>query len=136
MKITREEDYALTFLAALGANFNRGYLSLEEIAEKNSLPLPFLKKIARSLKAAGLLLVKEGKNGGYTLAEKPQNLTVGKIISIYNPKPTLTNCIKGRMISCPRLASCQTRTAWDKVSKMLYENLDRIKLSDFSKNSF
>ncbi|MFD1702541.1 RrF2 family transcriptional regulator [Methylopila henanensis] len=50
------------------------------IAERNDLPKKFLDAILTDLRNAGLLLSKKGRNGGYTLAKRPEDISMGAII--------------------------------------------------------
>lgn len=133
MKISREEDYAIALMAILSKNRSKGYLSLGEISRRHRLPFVFLKNIARRLKLAGLVAVREGREGGYKIARKPQPVTLGQILSAFNSRTSLTSCVKGQIARCPVYQNCQNRESWDKISRLIYGNLNRIKLNDFMK---
>jgi Rrf2 family iron-sulfur cluster assembly transcriptional regulator len=49
--------------------------SVKEIAERTSLPQPYLEQILLSVKGAGLVRSKRGVGGGYVLAYPPEDIT-------------------------------------------------------------
>ncbi|MBI4054468.1 MAG: Rrf2 family transcriptional regulator [Candidatus Doudnabacteria bacterium] len=135
MKITKAEDYAITFVSALVSHYQgNDYLSIAEIAAVYNLPRPFLKKIAERLKTAGLLAVKEGRHGGYRLRRSPQNLSVGSVLRAFNPQPFLTTCLVAEhQARCPLYDSCVSRSAWEKITARLYRDLHKLKFENFIK---
>jgi len=127
MKITKEEDYAVTFLVALAKHYNKGYLGLHEISKKYSLPEMFLKQIAQKLKKTGYLKVKEGRGGGYKLAKPTKQISLDEILKVFNPQPFLTSCsdCHGQK-TCGIYDKCQTRKNWEQVSDTIYKQLGSI----------
>ncbi|MEK9181183.1 MAG: Rrf2 family transcriptional regulator [Patescibacteria group bacterium] len=133
MKITRQEDYALTVSSALAENFRRGFTSLNQIANQYRLPKPFLKKIAGQLKRAGLVKVREGRNGGYRLTRSPQKISAEEILRVFNPQILVTKCLsENEKILCARYATCQARQTWQAISQQFYANLKKINLVQIS----
>lgn len=133
MKITRAEDYALTFSSALAGNFYRGFVPLNEIARQYNLPRPFLKKIAGRLKHAGLIEVREGRGGGYRLIRSPQKISAEEILRVFNPQKLMTKCLaKNEKILCAKYATCQARQTWQAISRQFYANLKKINLVQIS----
>lgn len=129
MKITKAEDYAISLMAELAINPKK-FHSLNHIAEKRSLPEPFLKKIAHQLKNAGLIAVKEGRTGGYRLAKPPQKISLEEILKIFNPRPFLTACIlKNPAVKCLKYNTCSSRKTWGIISRSFYKNIRKINLS-------
>ncbi len=134
MKITRAEDYAISLVSALAENFSAGYLSLHQIARQRALPLPFLKKIAHMLKEAGLVSVREGRDGGYRLSRDPKKITLEEVMKVFNPRLALASCIlDGSQNKCPKFASCALRKPWQNISDAFYQNLRKITLNQLAK---
>ena len=65
--------YGLNLLIILARN--QGRMSLKQIAIQGHMPYRFLTKIVRQLISAGLIQAKEGKNGGYSLLQKPKQIS-------------------------------------------------------------
>jgi len=136
MKITKAEDYAVTLVSALARNFSQGPVSLRTIARKQRLPQLFLKKIARQLKAAGLLSVREGRGGGYSLNKSPDQLSLKEVLRVFNPQPLVTSCLDwDHKIKCGIYNTCTTRRTWEAVSRSFYDNLQHITFGELIKKS-
>ena len=55
--------------------------SVKEIAERTSLPQPYLEQILLSVKGAGLVRSKRGVGGGYVLVYPPEEITLADIVA-------------------------------------------------------
>jgi len=56
-------------------------MTITQIATSQDLPKKFLEQILLALKSASLVRSKAGPKGGYELANSPNNITVGMILS-------------------------------------------------------
>ena len=137
MKISRQEDYAIIFVSALLEENRSGhYLKLAFIAKKYGLPLAYLRKIALALKTAGVVTVKEGRNGGYRLAGTPGALTLGQVLGAFSPRLFLTNCVStNHSRRCLVYEHCPSRLVWQKISREFTRDLYKIKFQEFIKQS-
>jgi Rrf2 family iron-sulfur cluster assembly transcriptional regulator len=54
---------------------------VKEIAERTSLPQPYLEQILLAVKGAGLVRSKRGVGGGYVLARPPEEITLAEIVA-------------------------------------------------------
>lgn len=133
MKISRAEDYAITLVAALASRYDQGFISLAVISREYALPEAFLKHIARTLKSAGLLAVKEGRSGGYRLARNPATLPVGAVLKAFNPAPLLTSCmLTEHQVQCPSFKRCASKKAWQEISRQFYQKLNTLTFGQFT----
>jgi Rrf2 family iron-sulfur cluster assembly transcriptional regulator len=71
--------YALLALAYLALNKDR-LVKVEEIAEVQKIPKPFLSKIFHKLARERLLRSYKGPTGGFTLAVPPEQITIMDVI--------------------------------------------------------
>lgn len=79
MKLTRTEEVAILIVSVL-ASRNGRRVPLRDISASHGISMLFLKKIARSLRQAGIIDSKEGAGGGYILAREPSLISVQDII--------------------------------------------------------
>ena len=100
-----------------------GPLSLVSVSKDHGVSLAFLKKIVRSLRAAGLVRSKEGVGGGYTLARKPQSISLWEIISAMNAQESVRT-------ACPLNASCLPQHIRARLNNSIKERLERISLKE------
>ena len=73
VKVSTRGDYAARALLSP--------TSVKEIAERTSLPQPYLEQILLAVKGAGLVRSKRGVGGGYVLARAPEDITLAEIVA-------------------------------------------------------
>ena len=79
MKHTSKTVYGLKFMLHLASTYNEGWLSLIDVAEKESISVKFLENIVAAIKSKGLLKVKRGAHGGYSLSKSPSAISLKEI---------------------------------------------------------
>ncbi|MCL5435892.1 MAG: Rrf2 family transcriptional regulator [Patescibacteria group bacterium] len=132
MKISRQEDYAITFVTALLNAPTGHYIRLSNVAKKYRLPEAYLRKIAHTLKTAGVVSVKEGRAGGYRLAMPARELTVGRVLGAFAPQVFTTECdSEDHSKHCTLYAICPSRLAWQNVTHKLTRDLYKMKFQEF-----
>jgi Rrf2 family transcriptional regulator, cysteine metabolism repressor len=82
MRLSKRSEYGLRAVVQLAADFNRGFIQIRQISRREKLPNKFLESILRSLKSAGLLMAKVGASGGYKLADRPETITIGQLLTV------------------------------------------------------
>ena len=80
MKISTKGRYAIRVMMDLAMNENEKFISLKDIAERQQLSNKYLEQIIAMLNKAGFLKTSRGNNGGYKLAKKAEEYTVGDIL--------------------------------------------------------
>ncbi|WP_437227159.1 RrF2 family transcriptional regulator [Planctomicrobium sp. SH661] len=80
MKLSRKSDYALRALFELVAQDGRGPISIREIAERNFIPRRFLEQIMIDLRLKGWVKSIAGRDGGFVLARRPGEITMGEVV--------------------------------------------------------
>ena len=68
-------------------------LQASELAKRQQLPRKFLEAILLELTRHGLIQSKLGRSGGYVLARKPGDITVGEIIRVLEGPLALIPCV-------------------------------------------
>src|SRR5207342_225154 len=80
MRMSTRGDYAARALLSLALHGSDRPTSVKEIAERTSLPQPYLEQILLAVKGAGLVRSKRGVGGGYVLARDPSEITLADIV--------------------------------------------------------
>src|ERR1039457_1693378 len=96
LKISRKSDYGLLFLAYLARFYDSRLVSLTEAAEKNNIPLPYLRKLAGDLTKSKIIESREGVKGGYRLAKSPSETTISDVLSVFEKTVAPVACLDGR----------------------------------------
>ena len=126
--LSKKTDYGIELMVALAKNYKRGFLSLREIAKEKKLPLKFLEQIAGQLRDAYLIEAKEGKGGGYFLADKPKNISLGEIIAVLEGQDIFAGCS-----GCPRAGLCSHEEVWSEVKQTVKTKMEDKTLEDLIK---
>ncbi len=80
MKISKRCQYALRAVFELGLRKTDQPVKIQEIAGAQNIPPRFLEVILNQLRHAGFVDSRRGSEGGYMLAQAPEDLTVGQVI--------------------------------------------------------
>ena len=130
MRISAKERTGLRAMAELARHYGRGPVSLSEIARAQDLHLPYLERVAASLRRAGLLRSVRGAHGGYMLSKDPSSVSVGDIFRAVEGSLMTLDCMRADGSGCCREQTCATRSVWQIVAVRLGETLDNTSLAD------
>ena len=79
MRVTAKVDYAVRASAELAAASGEGPVKGDRIAQSQQIPLKFLESILLELKHAGLVQSQRGADGGYWLAQPPEEISLADV---------------------------------------------------------
>ncbi len=130
MRLSAKERTALRAMAELARRYGEGLISLNEVAEAEGLPLSYLEQIASALRRSGLIHSARGVHGGYQLARKPEEITVGDIFRAVEGSLMTLDCMGADGSTCAREPICATRAIWLTVFDRLSDTLDHLSLAD------
>ena len=63
------------------------------------------------------------------LAKKPDDITLGQIVRLFEGQSDLVECVS-RPEKCSMSDDCQVRLAWQDATRVLYEKLDATTIAD------
>ena len=130
MKFSTKGRYALRIMADLAIHDNGEYIRLKDIAERQSITLKYMEQIMPLLTRAGYVRSYRGNNGGYMLARKPREYTVGEILRTTEGSLAPIPCIEEQPNQCPRKEYCPTLSFWEGLGKLIDEYVDGVTLAD------
>ena len=83
MKLSLKVEYACRVLAQLSRTFgNNQFSHIEELAAQEEIPANYLVQILNELRNGGLINSRRGKQGGYSLAKPPSEITLYEIVTV------------------------------------------------------
>ena len=107
MKISKKSDYALRALFTLVEHYRQGPISIRELAQRNDVPKRFLEHIMLDLKSQGWVASQPGKNGGYVLAQRPDEISMGQVVRYFDGLLAPINCVSVNQYErCSQEAVC------------------------------
>lgn len=130
MKISTKGRYALRMLLDLAEHKNDGYIALKDIASRQGISKKYLEQIIPVINKADILRTNRGFQGGYMLANSPENYTVGQILRLTEGSLSPVACLDQEPNRCPRCEDCMTLPVWQGLNRVIAEYLDGITLQD------
>lgn len=125
--VRRDADYAVRALVMIACN--DGFVQTSEIARTQEIPFDFLQKILRKLRDAGIVKVKRGAGGGFTLSWPAQDIRLLSVIEAVQGPIAVNRCFLGRN-KCPRQKACPVRDKLKVVQESIRELLAEITLKE------
>jgi Rrf2 family iron-sulfur cluster assembly transcriptional regulator len=130
VKVSTRGDYAARALLSLALHSEDRPTSVKEIAERTSLPQPYLEQILLAVKGAGLVQSKRGVGGGYVLARPPEQITLAEIMAAVDG-PLIT--LMGEHDHCE--GHCILQEVWVCVSDEMRQILEGFTLAELVKRT-
>lgn len=118
MEISRRTDYGVRVILDLASMPLGVRASTLEIAERQSIPGPFLAKIIAQLSLAGLVTTHRGAGGGVVLAQMPAEITMLQVIEALDGPIQLNRCLLDAD-ACPQESHCPVHQIWAKAQEDL-----------------
>ena len=114
--LSRKTKYAINALLHLAREFGRGPLRVSDLAVENNIPQKFLEAILLELRNAGILGSKKGKNGGYYLMKRPEEVNLAQVLRLMDGAIALLPCVSlnyyERCMECKDEEVCSIREAF------------------------
>ena len=135
MMISTKGRYALRVMLDLAEHDEGDYVVLMDIAQRQGLSEKYLEGILATLSRGGFVLAMRGRGGGYKLARRPEEYTVGSILRQTSGSYAPVACLEEETNSCERAGRCETLPMWTKLNKLLDDFFDGITLADLMSGS-
>lgn len=125
MRLSTKSRYGLRALFDIAYNCGEASAQIQDISQRQQISPRYLEQIFQNLKRAGLLKSKRGPQGGYSLARKPDQITVLEILNATEQDVLMVECAgasskkKKRKQDCPFEGKCVTQTVWTEANDML-----------------
>jgi Rrf2 family transcriptional regulator, cysteine metabolism repressor len=131
MKLSTKGKYGVRAVFEIARNYGKGPISIKGIAERQGISFSYLEQILHKLGKAGLVESVRGPAGGYLLARKPSDLTIGDIVRVLEGPIALSHCLEpGESADCYQADDCLAKMVWAKVGAKIEEALDSISFHD------
>ena len=120
-------------LTRLAKEFGKGTLMINEIAESEKIPKRFLESILLELKKNGYLGSKLGKNGGYFLLKKPEEVNLLEIVRLFEGSIALLRCTSQKYYMpcehCKDEETCSIRGTFKDIRDYTFNKLEKTSLA-------
>ncbi|WP_031515599.1 RrF2 family transcriptional regulator [Desulfofalx alkaliphila] len=131
MKLSTKGHYGLRAMFDLALHYSENPIPLKTVAERQQLSENYLEQLIAALRKAGLVNSVRGPQGGYILARRPDEITVGDIIRVLEGPIAPLECVNETDPGdCDQFNYCISRNVWAKVRDSINDVLDSISLAD------
>ena len=133
MKISTKGRYALRIMLDLASNIDKKCVTVKEISDRQEISTKYIEQIIKNLRAAGYVSSTRGAHGGYSLAVKPEQCSVGMILRVTEGDLAPVACLEKKGVPCKRSAKCTTIEVWQQIQNAVDNVIDNITLADLLK---
>jgi len=117
-------------LIDLAENKDQGFVSLKDIAERQSISRKYLEQIVQLLNKTDMLKTSRGYNGGYMLAKDPSEYKVIDILELTEGNLACVSCLEDEVNECKRAGFCKSLKVWQGLDNVIKNYLSSITLQD------
>jgi len=129
MKLSTRSRYGTRLMLKLALNYQKGPISLKDIAQQEEMSEKYLSQLVIPLRASGLIYSLRGFQGGYQLSKSPSQISIKDIVQALEGNISPVECVKNPSI-CSKADDCSVRDIWGNLYKKIHEVLDSVSLKD------
>jgi Rrf2 family protein len=129
LRFTKRADYGLMAIHHIAIHEDFGPVSAKRIAEEFAIPPELLAKILQRLARERLIVSQNGPRGGYVLARRPIEISVGQVVRALEGPINIVECLEEDS-DCPQMARCNLRRPVQKIQVAISELLDTMTLAE------
>jgi Rrf2 family protein len=108
-------DYALRAMLLLAKPETTRALRADEIADATGAPRNYMAKVLNAIAKAGLVTSARGPTGGFTLAVPAGEISLGRVIELFDTVQLNSRCMLGSG-PCDPAHPCRAHDAWQAVN--------------------
>src|SRR4051812_9155570 len=137
--LSMKAKYGLMAMLRLSREYGRGPWLIADLAAEEGIPKKFLELILLELKQQGMLQSKKGKGGGYLLARRPEEISVGSVLRIldgtFAPVPCVGHVGYRPCDECKNPGACSIRLLMTEVYDATTGILDSTTLDQLARRA-
>jgi len=130
LRFTKRADYGLMAIHYIAVHEAQGSVNARRIAEEFRIPPELLAKILQRLARQGLIVSQNGPKGGYALAHRPSEITVGQVVRALEGPIKIVSCYEDD--TCPQMERCNIRRPVQKIQTAISYVLDTMSLAELT----
>jgi Rrf2 family transcriptional regulator, iron-sulfur cluster assembly transcription factor len=132
MRLSTQSRYGVRAIFDIAFNSEGLETQVKDISRRQGISPRYLEQIFQKLRRAGIVGSKRGPCGGYFLARKPEEITVGEIVRITEGGLNPVLCVdpEGSKKPCDKITECVTQIIWNEAGNRLKEYFDSVTIND------
>ena len=131
MKVSTKGRYGLRAMVDLAIHAPEGHVALNAIAKRQDISVNYLEQVFSALRKAGLVKSVKGAQGGYAMAMRPSQMTVGMILRSLEGKLVVVD-ETDKDIAQNSVQHCIQLMVWDAMTETVNNLVDHMTLEDLA----
>lgn len=124
-------DYGVRALVELAHHFGEAPVQSAAIANRQSIPEPYLDQLLTSLRRAGMIRSVRGPQGGHALLRDPHEIKLSEAIVALEGSLAPISCLDDPA-GCPKSVKCSLHEVWEQVHRATMSILDGFTIADLA----
>ena len=133
-RVNRQTDYAIRMLLSLAKREVGIRASTTEIQKEMVIPHSFAQRVVANLARGSFILTYPGRDGGMTLARPAREINLRQLLEHFETHLFVSECNSTEGI-CPIGANCPICSQWEKLHKIMAEELEQINFEYLANSS-
>ncbi len=132
IRITKVTDHGIVLLTRFALAEHGTVFNARDLADAEDMTQPMVAKILKILVGGGILESHRGVKGGYSLARRPETITLEHIVAAMEGPIAVTECSVADFGSCDRESFCNVRPHWRIINESIRTALERVTLLELA----
>ena len=133
MRLTQQTDIALRILMYLAVHPDEKTI-IDDVVTGCMCPRPQAVKAIQSLRNAGIVTSRKGRNGGIALARDPADVYVGEVVRTIETDMTIAKCLSNENANCNVTDICLLKGVFSGALVQFMDYLDSKSIADITRN--
>jgi Rrf2 family transcriptional regulator, cysteine metabolism repressor len=129
MKVSTKGRYGLRAMVDLAIHSSDGQVALNAIAQRQEISANYLEQVFSTLRKAGLVKSIKGAQGGYLMAMRPSQMTVGMILRALEGNLAVVDRTENTGTN-RSIQNCIQMMVWDVMTETVNNMVDQVTLED------
>jgi Rrf2 family transcriptional regulator, cysteine metabolism repressor len=129
MKVSTKGRYGLRAMVDLAIHSSEGHVALNAVAERQDISVSYLEQVFSTLRKSGLVKSVKGAQGGYMMAMRPSQMTVGMILRALEGELVVVDETENTGAD-QSVQHCIQMMVWDVMTKTVNKMVDQMTLED------
>ena len=138
MRLQKKTEYGLVSLCYIAKQAPLAVVTVRDMVEHEKYSVTYMEKIFQKFRMANIVIAHHGKEGGYSLARHPSEITLRQIIEALEGKTFDVFCepdIRQKIV-CTHFDMCGVRPVWKKTKEVLDNLYGAITLDMMAKGEY
>ena len=127
MQLTKFTDFGLRILMYLASIPEQDLVTVGELAHRFDIPKNHLNKVVNKMVKQDWIIATPGRNGGIRMAQAPQTLHLGDILSVMEGHTQFVDC---EQPLCILKGNCYLKRVLDNGQRAFYADMNRYSLAE------